>query len=100
MVKPAAMQKFFLFAIMWSMGALLELDDRAKMEEFLLKHPSKFHYPDLKPGETIFEYGVDENGPFSTNFYAFLGFSNIFLYYAFYVFSCVFWCFLVFYGVL
>ena len=44
------MEKLFIFVIMWSMGALLELDDRAKMEEFLLKHPSNLHYPQLKEG--------------------------------------------------
>ena len=47
---------------MWSSGALLELDDRAKIEQFLMKHESKLNYPKLRENETIFEYLVNESG--------------------------------------
>ena len=48
---------------MWSAGALLELDDRAKMEE----HMRSLKCLDLPPvpagsNETIFEYVVNDNG--------------------------------------
>uniref|UniRef100_K1QHZ6 Dynein heavy chain 8, axonemal n=1 Tax=Magallana gigas TaxID=29159 RepID=K1QHZ6_MAGGI len=56
------LEKLFIFALMWSLGALLELDDRAKMEEFLAKHPSALDLPPIKEGETIFEYVVDDHG--------------------------------------
>lgn len=56
------LEKLFIFALMWSLGALLELDDRAKMEEFLSKHPSALDLPPIKEGETIFEYVVDDHG--------------------------------------
>jgi len=47
---------------MWSNGALLELDDRAKMEHFMTTHESKLNYPKLRENETIFEYLVNESG--------------------------------------
>ncbi len=46
---------------MWSVGALLELDDRAKMEAFLVQQGG-LDLPPVKDGETIFEYLVDESG--------------------------------------
>ena len=46
---------------MWSVGALLELDDRAKMEAFLVKE-GQLKLPPVNEGETIFEYLVDDSG--------------------------------------
>lgn len=34
-------ERIFLFAVMWSLGAVLELEDRDKLDSFLLSHPSK-----------------------------------------------------------
>ena len=58
------MQLSFLFiaSLMWSIGALLELEDRDKMEKFLLNHESKYNYPPMKEEETIFEYVVGDKG--------------------------------------
>ena len=61
-VSPMHLQRLAVFSIMWSMGALLELDDRAKMESFMVKHESRLNYPKLKGDETIFEYFVGDNG--------------------------------------
>lgn len=41
----AHLERIFLFAVMWSLGCVLELDDRSKMEEFVLTHPSKCKWP-------------------------------------------------------
>lgn len=35
------MERLFLFALMWSLGAVLELEDRDKLAGFVLAHPSK-----------------------------------------------------------
>lgn len=37
----AHMERLFLFALMWSLGAVLELDDRDQLARFALTHPSK-----------------------------------------------------------
>uniref|UniRef100_H2XPC8 AAA+ ATPase domain-containing protein n=1 Tax=Ciona intestinalis TaxID=7719 RepID=H2XPC8_CIOIN len=52
----------FIFSLMWSLGALLELDNREKMEGFLRSHESKLNLPPTQGDETIFEYYVSSKG--------------------------------------
>jgi len=47
---------------MWSAGALLELGDREKLEQFFLSHESELDWPKIKPGETLYEYTVGATG--------------------------------------
>ena len=62
-LSAAHLSRLFVFALMWGVGALLELDDRAKMEEFLVNH-GKLSLPDINEGsqDTIFEFVVDNCG--------------------------------------
>lgn len=56
------LERLFLFSLMWSLGAVLELDDRDKMEEFVLNHSSKMKWPKSETKESIFEFLVDSTG--------------------------------------
>ena len=61
MPNAATLERYYIFGLMWSMGALLELSDRAKMEKFL-RESTKLNLPQIEPGsgDTIFEYVVNE----------------------------------------
>ncbi|KAJ7395081.1 hypothetical protein BTVI_158454 [Pitangus sulphuratus] len=54
--------RLFIFAVMWSAGALLEPDDKLKMELFLQKHSAVKELPDVNGEETMFEFGIDSCG--------------------------------------
>lgn len=56
------LERIFLFSLMWSLGAVLELDDRASMEQQILVHTSKLEWPKLLEEQSIFEYLVGDNG--------------------------------------
>lgn len=52
------LERLFLFSVMWSLGALLELEERQKLQIFVTEHPSKLSWPKCKPEESIFEFFV------------------------------------------
>ena len=54
-----------MFAIMWSIGATLELDDRSKMEAFM-QEKLDLDLPVIaeESHHTIFEYFVNKEGKF------------------------------------
>ncbi|RXN24689.1 dynein heavy chain axonemal-like protein [Labeo rohita] len=58
----AHIKRLFIFAVMWSVGALLELDDRAKMEVYLKQHNAKLDLPKTQGDQTIFEFVVSATG--------------------------------------
>ncbi|XP_014211974.1 dynein heavy chain 5, axonemal-like [Copidosoma floridanum] len=62
LLSPKHIERLFLFSVMWSLGAVLELDDRAAIQDFMLQHPSKLDWPVCKSDETIFEFLVSEKG--------------------------------------
>jgi dynein heavy chain len=56
------LEKMFLFAIMWSVGAVLELEDRSKLEAFMRTEKlGELPKPQFD-GDTMFEFYVKENG--------------------------------------
>lgn len=55
-------ERIFIFAVMWSLGAVLELDDRDKFEDFVLNHHSKLKWPQSESSESIFEFLVNSKG--------------------------------------
>jgi len=60
--------KLVVMALMWSIGAVLELDERLKLQIWMFNKNStlddseKLQFPSLGNDETIFEYLVDESG--------------------------------------
>lgn len=56
------LEHLFVFCLMWSLGAILELEDRDKLEKYIRDHDSHIDLPQTNPGETMFEYMVNTNG--------------------------------------
>ncbi|XP_043531467.1 dynein axonemal heavy chain 8-like [Chiloscyllium plagiosum] len=63
-VNDVQLRRLFVFGLMWSVGALLELDSRAKLEKFLQTHNSNLDLPAIPAGspETMFEFLVNQQG--------------------------------------
>ncbi|CAH8644888.1 unnamed protein product [Schistosoma haematobium] len=60
-IKQLHMERLITFAAMWSLGALLELTDRLKLQQFLMGN-GKLPLPKCGVDDTIFEYMVNEQG--------------------------------------
>ncbi|XP_048203785.1 dynein axonemal heavy chain 8 isoform X1 [Perognathus longimembris pacificus] len=58
------LHKLFVFGLMWSLGALLELDNREKLELFLRSHGSSLDLPKIPKGtnQTMYEFYVTDYG--------------------------------------
>jgi len=54
-----AVEKLFLYALTWSLGALLEDEDRNKFDEYLRGIDSNGMMPECEKGETIYEMYVN-----------------------------------------
>ncbi|XP_065523675.1 dynein axonemal heavy chain 5 [Lathamus discolor] len=62
---PKYLERLYIFSLMWSVGALLELEDRCKMEHWLRKHATiKLDLPYIPEGseDTMFDYYVASDG--------------------------------------
>lgn len=61
------LERVYVFALMWSVGALLELDDRKKMEVWLRGNNSfRLDLPNIpsESEDTMFDYHVSDDGEF------------------------------------
>uniref|UniRef100_A0A673T0U8 Dynein axonemal heavy chain 8 n=1 Tax=Suricata suricatta TaxID=37032 RepID=A0A673T0U8_SURSU len=58
------LHKLFVFGLMWSLGALLELESREKLEAFLRNHESKLDLPEIPKdtNQTMYEFYVSDYG--------------------------------------
>nr|XP_026487863.1 dynein heavy chain 8, axonemal-like [Vanessa tameamea] len=58
------LERLFVFAMMWSLGTVLELDARYRMAEFMTKLPVRIDWPGARSKEWVmpFEYMVNEVG--------------------------------------
>ncbi|XP_074805212.1 dynein axonemal heavy chain 8 [Natator depressus] len=61
---PAHLHKLFAFGLMWSLGALLELDSRDKLEAFIRANDSKLDLPEIpkNTNQTMYEFHVTDYG--------------------------------------
>ncbi|PKU48615.1 dynein heavy chain axonemal [Limosa lapponica baueri] len=62
---PKCLERLYIFSLMWSVGALLELEDRCKMERWLRNHATiKLDLPSIPEGseDTMFDYYVATDG--------------------------------------
>ncbi|CAH8437868.1 unnamed protein product [Dicrocoelium dendriticum] len=60
-VSQVFVQRMIAFAAMWSLGAVLELDDRLKLQNHL-EASGTLPLPTCRTDDTIFEYVVNANG--------------------------------------
>ena len=57
------LEHLYIFSLMWSIGATLELPDRSKMEAWLRENKPDLDYPVLlNEGDTMFEFVPDDKG--------------------------------------
>ncbi|XP_073529664.1 dynein axonemal heavy chain 8-like [Phyllobates terribilis] len=61
---PGRLHRLFVFALMWSLGSLLEQDGRDRFEAFLRNHKCELDLPeaDVEARQSMFDFVVDENG--------------------------------------
>ena len=58
------LERLYVFAIMWSIGALLELEDRSKLELFM-REQFELDFPETDAQQTMFEFFVNDTGQYN-----------------------------------
>lgn len=55
------LEKQFQYCLAWSLGGLLEFEDRVKFDEYMRQYDTNSLMPRVDAGETVYEYFVDTN---------------------------------------
>ncbi|XP_008567303.1 PREDICTED: dynein heavy chain 5, axonemal, partial [Galeopterus variegatus] len=65
-VSPEHLARLYVFALLWSVGAVLEPDGRRRLELWLRARPAALHLhlhlPPEGPGDTVYDYYVTPDG--------------------------------------
>lgn len=58
------LERLYVFAVVWSVGAFLEKEDRVRLDNYLSSHHSNLALPPRKPGseDTVFDFVVGPDG--------------------------------------
>ncbi|CAM4927444.1 unnamed protein product [Rotaria socialis] len=56
------LERLTVFSLMWSMGALLELNDRTKIEQYFINRNDTDTPNNILQGDSIFDYLVNDDG--------------------------------------
>lgn len=65
---PEHLKRFYVFALIWGIGSLLETDDRLKFNEYLRTNFDCLDLPksEKNPNATLFDFFVNEKGKWDT----------------------------------
>lgn len=63
-VSSTHLERLYIFSVMWSLGALLELDERKKLQCFFMEKFPALNFPKLDSNslDTIYEFFVNDSG--------------------------------------
>lgn len=64
------LERLYVFAVVWSVGAYLEKDDRAKMSDYITTNFNHLNLPPVNPDgdETLFDFVVEPDGDSCINY--------------------------------
>lgn len=60
------LERLYVFSVVWSIGAFLEIEDRIKLDAFLTMHFSHLALPPKEPDseDTVFDFVVGSDGDY------------------------------------
>ncbi|XP_055711493.1 dynein axonemal heavy chain 8-like [Phlebotomus papatasi] len=55
-------QKLALYSMIWSLGALLDTNDRKKLQKYIQNHPASLPWPKVSDDQSIFDFFINDIG--------------------------------------